>query len=189
MSLRWSSAAPAVHLDPASLLAGQSHYLPYRIQAMARLSMRIERVLQSPDLRILSVMVAGIAVFGVVDGSLWRGLLTPTLAYRPAILFGLTLVFGWRGFVWSQLLFFISFAAFLGFRGAVFVTPLSDLSRLRIGCCPATREERTLAFAGEIYAGISGRRRPGACRAGVTEQHGVACCWNPAACRRSEHSR
>jgi PAS domain S-box-containing protein len=90
--------------------------------------MHIERVLHSTDLRILSVMVAGIAVFGVVDGSLWRGLLTPTLAYRPAILFGLTLVFGWRGFVWSQLLFFISFAAFLGWRGAVFVTPLFLIS-------------------------------------------------------------
>ena len=76
--------------------------------------MHIERVLRSTDLRILRVMVAGVAVFGVVDGSLWRGLLTPTLAYRPAILFGLMLVFGWRGFVWSQLLFFISFAAFLG---------------------------------------------------------------------------
>src|SRR5258707_5349785 len=73
-------------------------------------------------------MVAGIAVFGVVDGSLGRGLLTPTLAYRPAILFGLTLVFGWRGFVWSQLLFFMSFAAFLGWRGAVFVTPLFLIS-------------------------------------------------------------
>ncbi len=92
--------------------------------SMARLSMRIERILQSPDLRILSVMVAGIAVFGVVDGSLWRGLLAPTLAYRPAILFGLTLVFGWRGFVWSQLLFFISFVAFLGWRAGAFVTPL-----------------------------------------------------------------
>ena len=65
---------------------------------MARLSMHIERVWRSPDLRVVSVMVAGIAVFGVVDGSLWKGLLTPTLAYRPAILFGLMLVFGWRGF-------------------------------------------------------------------------------------------
>ncbi len=73
---------------------------------------------------MLSVMVAGVAVFGIVDGSLWRGLLTPTLAYRPAILFGLMLVFGWRGFVWSQLLYFISFAAFLGWRGGVFLTPL-----------------------------------------------------------------
>jgi PAS domain S-box-containing protein len=95
---------------------------------MARQSMHLERVLQSTDLRILSVMVVGIAVFGVVDGSLWRGLLTPTLAYRPAILFGLTLVFAWRGFVWSQLLFFVSFAAFLGWRGALLVTPLFLIS-------------------------------------------------------------
>jgi len=128
VSLRSSSAVPVVDLAPASLLVGKSHHLPYRIQAMARLSMRIGRAFQSPDLRILSVMVAGIAVFGVVDGSLWRGLLAPTLAYRPAILFGLTLVFGWRGFVWSQLLFFISFLAFLGWRGGVFVTPLFLIS-------------------------------------------------------------
>src|SRR5215469_6923305 len=42
-----------------------------------------------------------------------RALLTPTLAYRPAVLFGLTLVFGWRRFVWSQLLFFTLFGALL----------------------------------------------------------------------------
>ena len=124
--------------------------------------MHIERVLQSPDLRILSVMVAGIAVFGVVDGSLWRGLLTPTLAYRPAILFGLTLVFGWRGFVWSQLLFFISFVAFLGWRGAVFVAPLFLISnacalvvarRLARSEPWLLRERSTLAFlAGAVLA-------------------------------------
>jgi PAS domain S-box-containing protein len=129
---------------------------------MARLSMHIERVLHSTYLRILSAMVAGIAVFGVVDGSLWRGLLTPTLAYRPAILFGLTLVFGWRGFVWSQLLFFISFAAFLGWKGAVFVTPLFLISnacalvvaRRLAGNEPwLLREKSTLAFlAGAILA-------------------------------------
>jgi PAS domain S-box-containing protein len=73
-------------------------------------------------------MLAGIGVFGIVDGSCWRALLTPTLAYRPAVLFGLTLVFGWRGFVWSQLLFFASFGAFLGWKGAVLVTPLFLLS-------------------------------------------------------------
>ncbi len=77
--------------------------------------------MQSPDLRILSVMVAGAAVCGIVDGSLWKGLLTPTLAYRPAILFALTLVFGWRGFVWAQLVFFVSFVTFLGWKGGVFV--------------------------------------------------------------------
>jgi hypothetical protein len=100
-------------------------------------------------------MVAGIAVFGVVDGSLWRALLTPTLAYRPAILFALTLVLGWRGFVWSQVLFFISFEAFLGWRGAVFITPLYLIS---FGCALVVgrrlarnqpwllREKSTLAF-------------------------------------------
>ncbi len=130
--------------------------------SMARLPRHIERVLQSPDLRILSVMVAGIAVFGIVDGSLWRGLLTPTLAYRPAILFGLMLVFGWRGFVWSQLLFFISFIAFLGWRGGVFVTLLYLISnacafvvarRLARSEPWLLRERSTLAFlAGAVLA-------------------------------------
>jgi signal transduction histidine kinase len=129
---------------------------------MARLPRHIERVLQSPDLRILSVMVAGIAVFGIVDGSLWRGLLTPTLAYRPAILFGLMLVFGWRGFVWSQLLFFISFVAFLGWRGGVIVTLLYLISnacafvvarRLARSEPWLLRERSTLAFlAGAVLA-------------------------------------
>jgi PAS domain S-box-containing protein len=120
------------------------------------------RILESPDLRILSVMVVGIAAFGVVDGSLWRGLLTPTIAYRPAILFGLTLVFGWRGFVWSQLLFLISFVAFLGWRGGVFVTPLFLIShacalvvarRLARSEPWLLRERSTLAFlAGAFLA-------------------------------------
>ena len=154
---------------------------------MARLSMGIERVLQSPDLRILSAMVAGIAVFGVVDGSLWRGLLTPTLAYRPAILFGLTLVFGWRGFVWSQLLFFISFVAFLDWGGAVFVTPLFLISNA-CALVVARRLARSelLAIAGEIYPSISSRHRFGACLAGVTERYG---CRHPTACQRSEYGR
>jgi PAS domain S-box-containing protein len=69
-------------------------------------------------------MVASVTVCGVVDGSMWRSLLTPTLAYRFAILFGLTLVFGWRGFIWSQLLFLAAFTSFLGWRGAILVTPL-----------------------------------------------------------------
>jgi PAS domain S-box-containing protein len=73
-------------------------------------------------------MVLSVAFFGVVDGSGWRTLLTPTLAYRPAILFGLTLVFGWRGFAWSQLLFLATFAIFLGWRGAVLITPMYLLS-------------------------------------------------------------
>jgi len=85
--------------------------------------MRISR-----DVRILAVIVASAALFGVVDGSMWRSLLTPTLAYRPAILFGLTLVFGWRGFAWSQLIFLTAFASFLGWRGAIFITPLYLLS-------------------------------------------------------------
>jgi PAS domain S-box-containing protein len=129
---------------------------------MPRLSMRIERLLESPDLRILSVMAAGIAVFGVVDGSLWRELATPTLAYRPAVLFGLMLVFGWRGFAWSQFLFFTSFVAFLGWRGGVFITPLfliSDACALVVARRLARREpwllrqRSVLAFlAGAVLA-------------------------------------
>ena len=59
---------------------------------------------------------------------MWRSLSTPTLAYRPAILFALTLVFGWRGFAWSQLVFLMAFASFLGWHGAVLITPLYLLS-------------------------------------------------------------
>ncbi len=129
---------------------------------MPRPTTHIKRVLQSPDLRILSTMVAAAAVFGVVDGSLWRGLVTPTLAYRPAILFGLTLVFGWRGFAWSQLLFFISFLTFYSWRGAVFAAPLFLISQ---GCALVLArglagsepwllgEKSTLAFlAGAVLA-------------------------------------
>jgi PAS domain S-box-containing protein len=85
-------------------------------------------VVQSIDLRILGVMIVCAGVCGIVDGSLWRTLLTPTIAYRPAILFALTLVFGWRGFVWSQLVFVSSFALFFGWRGAVFIAPMFLLS-------------------------------------------------------------
>jgi PAS domain S-box-containing protein len=107
-------------------------------------------------------MLAGIGVFGIVDGSRWRALLTPTLAYRPAVLFGLTLVFGWRGFAWSQLLFFASFGAFLGWKGAALVTPLFLLShacalivarRLARNQPWLSGERSTLAFlAGAVLA-------------------------------------
>src|SRR3954451_10165018 len=95
---------------------------------MTNVPSHVRRVLSSPDLRILAVMTAGIALCGVLDGSRWRALLTPTIAYRPAFLFGLTLVLGWRGFVWSQLISLAAFTAVLGWRGAVFVAPLYVLS-------------------------------------------------------------
>src|SRR5215813_14175835 len=107
-------------------------------------------------------MVAWVAVCGVVDGSLWKTLLTPTIAYRPAILFALTLVFGWRGFAWSQLIFLISFGVFLGWRGAVFITPMYLVShacalvvsrKIARGDPGLSRERSTLAFlAGAIIA-------------------------------------
>jgi PAS domain S-box-containing protein len=83
---------------------------------------------RSIDLRILGVMVATVAICGVIDGSLWRTVLAPTIAYRPAILFALTLVFGWRGFVCSQLVILTSFVLFLGWPGAIFITPMYALS-------------------------------------------------------------
>src|SRR5579862_9224112 len=129
---------------------------------MARLSRYVERVLRSPDLRLLFLMVVGASVFGFVDGSAWRSLLSPTVAYRPAVLFGLTLVFGWRGLMWSQLVFLLSFAAFLGWRGVIFVEPLylvSSLCALVIvrslaGAGPWLSQQRsTLAFlAGAVLA-------------------------------------
>ena len=100
-------------------------------------------------------MVAGAAIFGLVDGSFWKILLTPTIAYRPAILFALTLVFGWRGFLWSQLLFLTAFGIFLGWRGAALMTPLYLVShalalviarRLARNQPWLSRERSTLAF-------------------------------------------
>jgi PAS domain-containing protein len=107
-------------------------------------------------------MAIAVGICGIVDGSLWRGLLSPTLAYRPAILFGLTLVFGWRGFVWSQLLFLTAFAIFLGWRGAILITPMYALShacallvvqKLSRNEPWLLRERPTLAFlAGAVLA-------------------------------------
>ena len=96
---------------------------------MTRASRYLNRILNSTDFRILTLMLVSVGIFGVVDGSLWRSLLTPTLAYRPAILFGLTLVFGWRGFLWSQVVFLTSFAIFLGWRGVIFITPMYLVSQ------------------------------------------------------------
>ena len=95
---------------------------------MVRITRQIERLLRSPDLRLLILMAAGAAIFGFVDGSQWRTLLAPTLAYRPAVLFGLTLVFGWRGLIWSHLVFVAAFGIFLGWRGIIFVEPAYLLS-------------------------------------------------------------
>ncbi len=118
--------------------------------------------MQSIDVRILGVMVVCAGVCGIVDGSLWRTLLTPTIAYRPAILFALTLMFGWRGFVWSQLVFLTSFALFFGWRGAVFITPVFLLSqagafmvarKIARGESWVSGERSTLAFlAGAVLA-------------------------------------
>ena len=129
---------------------------------MTRVSTKVDRVVRSIDLRILGVMVVCAGVCGVIDGSFWRSLLTPTIAYKPAILFGLTLVFGWRGFVWSQLVFFSSFALFHGWRGAVFIAPMFLVSqagalivarKIARGEAWVSRERSTLAFlAGAVLA-------------------------------------
>jgi PAS domain S-box-containing protein len=120
------------------------------------------RLLSSADLRILAVAVVGVAACGILDGSGWKSLLTPTVAYRPAFLFGLALVFGWRGFAWGQLIFLAAFAAFLGWRGVVFATPLYALShalaliaarRLAKGQPWLSNERATAAFlAGAVLA-------------------------------------
>jgi PAS domain S-box-containing protein len=118
-------------------------------------SIAFSNLRQSRDLPLFAVMLVGVAVFGVVDGSWWRSLLAPTLAYRTAFLFSLALLFGWRGFVLGQIVFVVSFASFLGWRGTVFVEPLYLLShacalivsRRLAGNEPwLSREKSTLAF-------------------------------------------
>jgi PAS domain S-box-containing protein len=112
-------------------------------------------VLRSSDIRILAAMLAGIALAGAIDGSYWRSLLSPTLAYRPAILFGLTLLFGWRALVWSHVLFLGAFAAFFGWQAALAITAIYLLShtialftaqRLAGGEPWLSRQKSTLAF-------------------------------------------
>jgi PAS domain S-box-containing protein len=96
---------------------------------MTRTALDRGPLLRAADLRILLAMIVGVAIFGVVDGSFWKGLLPPTIAYRPAILFALALVFGWRGLVYSQLLFLTAFALFMGWHGALLLTPLFLVSQ------------------------------------------------------------
>jgi len=94
------------------------------------LAARFNRVLRSPDLRVLTVMLAGVAAFGIVDGSFWKTLLTPTLAYRPAFLFGLALVLGWRALFWGQVVFFAAFASFYQPRSAIVIALLYLISNV-----------------------------------------------------------
>jgi PAS domain S-box-containing protein len=93
------------------------------------LSTYLKRSLRSPDLRLLAVTIAGVAILGIVDGSRWKSLASPTLGYRPAILFGLALAFGWRGLVWSQLVLFTAFVFFFTFWTAVRIDVLFLLSQ------------------------------------------------------------
>jgi two-component system, cell cycle sensor histidine kinase and response regulator CckA len=83
----------------------------------------LRNVVRSRHLRILAVTVVALAAFGIVDGTLWRTIPSPTLGYRTAILFGCALTFGWRGLMWSQILLLASFLSYFGWRGAVFVEP------------------------------------------------------------------
>jgi PAS domain S-box-containing protein len=129
---------------------------------MASLPAGGRRILGLPDLRILVVLVLGVALCGVLDGSHWKSLFSPTVAYRTAFLFGMTLVFGWRGFIWSQLFLFAYFGAFLGWKGVLFVTPLylfshagaSIVARRLAGGRPFLSSERSTAafLAGAILA-------------------------------------
>jgi PAS domain-containing protein len=59
-----------------------------------------------------------------VDGSNLQTVISPTIGYRWAPVFWLTLGFGWRGLAWSQVSIFGAFLYFLGWRGAVMAEPL-----------------------------------------------------------------
>jgi PAS domain S-box-containing protein len=77
-------------------------------------------------------------------------------------LFGVALVFGWRGMVWSQVLIFAVFGVFVGWRAAIFVTPMFTVShalglfaarRLARGRAWLSSERVTIAFlAGAVLA-------------------------------------
>ena len=123
---------------------------------------RILDLLKSPDLRLLAVTAIGLAAFGMVDGTLWRYLPSPTLGYRHGITIAVTLLFGWRGLLWSQLLYLAVFSHYFGWRGVVIVEPpyvLSHAFALLVARGLAakqtwlSRERSTLAFlAGAILA-------------------------------------
>src|SRR5689334_25428122 len=102
--------------------------MPVEYLLMSFIARRVGSILSLRDLRILIVVLAGVAFFGIVDGSGWRSPSTSTIAYRPAFLFGVALLFGWRGMVWSQIVIFAVFAAFMGWRPAIFLTPLFTAS-------------------------------------------------------------
>src|SRR5215471_14749992 len=129
---------------------------------MSLIAGRFGRFLRLRDFRILIVVLVGVAVFGIVDGSGWRSPSTSTIAYRPAFLFGVALVFGWRGMVWSQIVIFAVFGEFTGWRAAIFLTPpftashalgLFAARRLARGWALLSRERATMAFlAGAVLA-------------------------------------
>jgi hypothetical protein len=110
----------------------------------------------------LAFAIAGSAVLGIIDGSGWRSPLTATIAYRPAFLFGVALVFGWRGLACGQIVILAVFGAFSGWRTAIVLTSLFTTShalgllaarRLSGGYKGLSRERATLAFlAGAILA-------------------------------------
>jgi len=136
--------------------------MPVEYLLMSFIARRVGSILSLHDLRILIVVLAGVAFFGIVDGSGWRSPSTPTIAYRPAFLFGVALVFGWRGLVWGQIVILAVFAAFTGWRAAAFLTPLFIAShalglvaarRLARGGAWLSRERTTIAFlAGALLA-------------------------------------
>jgi len=110
------------------------------------------------------LIVIGIGILGIVDASSWKSLLSPTLAYRPAVLFGILMIFGWRALAWNVFLFAVSFVVFFGWRGAVLVAPTFVLGqvgalvlarRISKGEPWLSRERSTLAFlAGAAVAPV-----------------------------------
>jgi len=117
--------------------------------------MHLRRAVISQEARLLALMTIGIGILGIVDASSWNSLRSPTLAYRPAVLFGFVLLLGWRALAWSVFLFAVTFAVFLGWQGAVFVAPTFLLGqavalvlarRISKGEPWLLRERSTLAF-------------------------------------------
>jgi signal transduction histidine kinase len=68
----------------------------------------LSRIRGSQTLRLLGLAIAGTVILGFIDGSMWRNV-SPNIGYRAGFFFALMLLFGWRGYV-------ISFVIFLGVK-------------------------------------------------------------------------
>jgi PAS domain S-box-containing protein len=122
------------------------------------------RVFRSLDLRLFVVAVVSKWVLAFVDGSNLQTVISPTIGYRWAPVYWLTLAFGWRGLAWSQVTIFGTFVYFFGWRGAVIAEPMYLFSaiagllvarKIARGEAWLSRERSTLAFlAGAVLAPV-----------------------------------